>query len=168
MDGAPAPSQFWAKLKYKDNDRSTGEIVGWHPLFAHSADVAAVTEALLQGTILRDRLASMIGWDELSGVHVARLSALAALHDAGKVTQGFQNRAFDETPTSDHVTPMVNVYRASDPLAYLTPLGIADLQDWAADLDVLGHLLLATFGHHGTPVTPSEHDPMLWEPSDDR
>ena len=162
------PSDVWAKLKYKDDDRSTGEVVAWHPLLAHSADVAAVTEALLQRTILRDRLAALIGWNELSDVHVARLSALAALHDAGKVNHGFQNRAFSRTPESDHVTPMVNVYNASDPLAYLAPLGIADLQDWAADLDVLGHLLLATFGHHGAPVTPGAHDPMLWEASEDR
>ena len=162
------PTDVWAKLKYKDDDRSTGEVVAWHPLLAHSADVAAVTEALLQRTILRDRLAALIGWDALSDVHVARLAALAALHDAGKVNHGFQNRAFGRTPESDHVTPMVNVYNASDPLAYLAPLGIADLQDWATDLDVLGHLLLATFGHHGAPVTPGTHDPMLWEPSDDR
>jgi CRISPR-associated endonuclease/helicase Cas3 len=168
MDGAPDPNQFWAKLKYKNNDRATGEIAEWHPLLAHSADVAAVTEALLQRTILRDRLASLIGWEGLSEVHVARLSALAALHDAGKVTQGFQNRAFDETPTADHLTPMVGVYTASDPMEYLGPIGIAEMQDWAADLDVLGHLLLATFGHHGAPVPPGRHDPMLWEESDVR
>lgn len=168
MDGAPNSSQFWAKLKHRDGDRSTGEVVAWHPLLAHSADVAAVTEVLLQRTILRTRLASLIGWENLSDVHVARLSALAALHDAGKVNHGFQNRAFGKTPEADHVTPMANVYNAADPLAYLAPLGIADLQDWAADLDVLGHLLLATFGHHGTPVPPGAHDPMLWENSDDR
>ncbi len=41
MDGAPDSSQFWAKLKYRDGDRSTGEVVAWHPLLAHSADVAS-------------------------------------------------------------------------------------------------------------------------------
>lgn len=162
MHGPPDPSDFWAKLKYKDDDPSTGKIVDWHPLLAHSADVAAVTEALLQRTILRDRLASLIGWDTLSDVHVARLSALAALHDAGKVNHGFQNRAFGENPTSDHVTPMVDVYNASDPMTYLAPIGIAEMQEWADDLDVLGFLLLATFGHHGEPVTPGRHDPILW------
>jgi len=168
MHGPPDPSDFWAKLKYKNDDRSTGEIVDWHPLLAHSADVAAVTEALLQRTILRDRLASLIGWDDLSDVHVARLAALAALHDAGKVNHGFQNRAFDETPTADHLTPMVGVYNASDPMDYLGPFGIAEMQDWASDLDVLGYLLLATFGHHGEPVTPGRHDPMFWETTETR
>ena len=168
MDGSPTPGQFWAKLKYNNDDPSTGEIVEWHPLLAHSADVAAVTEALLRRTILRDRLASLIGWDELSDVHVARLSALAALHDAGKVNHGFQNRAFGETPTSDHLTPMVGVYNASDPLDYLGPLGIADMQGWTADLDVFGYLLLATFGHHGEPVPPGRHDPMLWDATEAR
>lgn len=168
MQGAPDPDQFWAKLRYRDGDRTTGEIVAWHPLLAHSADVAAVTEALLERTILRERLARLIGWDDLTGVHVARLSALAALHDAGKVNQGFQNRAHGSKPQSDHVTPMVGVYTASDPLTYLEPLGIADMQDWAADVDVLGFLLLATFGHHGEPVPPGAHDPMLWEATTSR
>lgn len=45
MNGLPKRHPFWAKLKYKDDDRSTGTIVEWHPLLAHSADVAAVTEA---------------------------------------------------------------------------------------------------------------------------
>ena len=164
MDRPLTRSDFWAKLKTNED----GAVIDWHPLLAHSADVAAVVEALLQRTILRDRLASLIGWDTLSDVHVARLSALAALHDAGKVNHGFQNRAFGETPTSDHVGPMVGVYNASDPMAHLAPMGIAEMQNWAVDLDVLGHLLLATFGHHGEPVRPGRHDPMLWEETEAR
>ena len=54
MDRPLTPSDVWAKLTYKDNDRSTGEVVDWHSLLAHSADVAAVTEALLERTILRN------------------------------------------------------------------------------------------------------------------
>lgn len=88
MDGAPDSSQLWAKLKYEDDDSSTGEIVEWHLLRAHSVEVAAATEALLQRTILRDRLASLIGWDILPAVPVACLSALAALHDEGKANHG--------------------------------------------------------------------------------
>jgi len=164
MDRPLSRSTFWAKLR-TDAD---GSVTDWHPLLAHSADVAAVVEALLQRTVLRTRLASLVGWDTLSDVHVARLSALAALHDAGKVNHGFQNRAFGDTPTSDHVTPMVGVYNASDPLAHLAPMGIAEMQNWAVDLDVLGYLLLATFGHHGEPVPPGRHDPMLWEETEGR
>ncbi|MEF8795853.1 MAG: HD domain-containing protein, partial [Salinivenus sp.] len=84
------------------------------------------------------------------------------------MNQGFQNRAFGDSPEADHVTPMVGVYRASDPLEHLGPLGIGRLQEWAVDLDVLGHLLLATFGHHGEPIPPGRHDPMLWEEGEAR
>ena len=168
MDGSPAPDQFWAKLTYKDGDRSTGAIVAWHPLLAHSADVAAVTEALLARTILGDRLARLVGWDALSDVHVARLSALAALHDAGKVNHGFQNRAHGATPSRDHLTPMVGVFTASNPPEYLLPLGVEDVLQWFPDQNALYFALLATFGHHGQPVPPGRHDPMLWETTDVR
>jgi CRISPR-associated endonuclease/helicase Cas3 len=171
MDRPLTPSDFWAKLKYKDNDRSTGEIVDWHPLLAHLADVAAVTEALLTRTILRTRLASLIGWDDLSDVHVARLSALAALHDAGKVTQGFQNRAFDEDPRSDHVTPAVSLFREENRLEFFEALGVLSMLDWFPEQNVeeiVYHVLLSTWGHHGKPVPPQRPDPMLWETTDVR
>jgi len=171
MHGPPKPHQFWAKLKYKDDDRSTGTIVAWHPLLAHSADVAAVTEALLSRTILGDRLAALAGWDALSDVHVSRLAALAAIHDAGKVNHGFQNRAHDARPTRDHLTPVVGLLDALAPLDYLEPLGVLHMAEWfpprCAD-EALSHILLATFGHHGVPVPPEGHDPMLWEATEIR
>ncbi|MFP4229429.1 MAG: CRISPR-associated helicase Cas3' [Salinivenus sp.] len=171
MDGSPSPDQFWAKLKYNDDDRSTGEIVEWHPLLAHSADVAAVTEALLQRTILRSRLASLAGWDDLDPVHIARLSALAALHDAGKACHGFQNRGHGERPTCDHLTPIVGLFEATAPLDYLEPLGVLEMAEWVPPRrgdEVLSHFLLATFGHHGAPVPPSRHEPMYWEATENR
>jgi len=171
MQGPPKSHQFWAKLQYKDDDPSTGEIVAWHPLLAHSADVAAVTEALLQRTVLRDCLASLIGWDELSDVHVARLSAFAALHDAGKVNHGFQNRAFDVKPTCDHLTPVVALFKMEDRLAYFEALGVLDMLDWFPRKNVeelVYHVLLATWGHHGEPVLPSRPKPMLWKTTESR
>lgn len=157
MHGPPEPSDFWAKLKYKDNDRSTGEIVAWHPLVAHSADVAAVMERLLTQTILGCRLARLMGWDALSDVHVARLAALAALHDAGKANQGFQNRAFSASaPRIGHVGPMVNVINADDPMPWLDAMGVMDFLPWFTqaphDHRPLVHALLATWGHHGKPI----------------
>ncbi len=169
MQGTPKPSDFWAKLKYRDDDRSTGEIIAWNPLMAHSADVAAVTEALLTRTILRDRMAALMGWSDLSDVHVARLAALAAIHDAGKANHGFQNRSDPSAPPIGHVQPMVDVLSADAPLPYLLPLGIEEMFPWFGDDDNLIHFLLATWGHHGRPVRNSagfKRD--LWEASGTR
>jgi CRISPR-associated endonuclease/helicase Cas3 len=167
MDGSPAPDQFWAKLTYKDGDRSTGAIVAWHPLLAHSADVAAVTEALLARTILGDRLARLVGWDALSDVHVARLSALAAIHDAGKVNHSFQNQAFPNAPHSKgHVKPIVNILKAS--LEWqnklLVPLQVDKMVSWFSGEKELTHYLMATWAHHGQPVKSiRDQDTSLWE-----
>ena len=45
---------FWGKLASRDD-----EVVAWHPLADHCADVAACTEALLTRTLLRRRLARL-------------------------------------------------------------------------------------------------------------
>ena len=173
MQGAPTPDQFWAKLKYKNDDRSTGEVAAWHPLLAHSADVAAVTKALLTRTILDDRLARLIGWEMLTDVHIARLGVFAALHDAGKVNQGFQNIAFGAQPTADHVRSMVGVLNAPEPMRWLEPLPLAAMMEWFGESDperALIRFLLATWGHHGKPV--SDHgcsfEKRLWAPTEAR
>lgn len=54
----------------------------------HCADVAACVEALLAMPTLADRL-GVIPSDR---VGVSRLSAIAFLHDLGKVNHGFQNK----------------------------------------------------------------------------
>jgi CRISPR-associated endonuclease/helicase Cas3 len=83
---------FWAKLIRNE----AAEVVSWQPLEAHGADVAAVAEALLRHTILGLRLARLLKQKTLSDVQIARLSILAALHDVGKVNQGFQDRAYSK------------------------------------------------------------------------
>ena len=175
MTGSPDPDQFWAKLRYRDDDPSTGEIVEWHPLTAHSADVAAVTEALLTRTILRDRLARLAGLDDLTPAHIARLSALAALHDAGKANHGFQDQAFTSGWSPGHVRPMVELLGARSPesVARLQALGIMQIVRWFADHrdpeTDLFHTLLATFGHHGKPVSDSgDFRLSLWEANENR
>ncbi|MCC7494931.1 MAG: hypothetical protein IT204_21450, partial [Fimbriimonadaceae bacterium] len=72
----PVPvHRFWAK---------TGA-AGWHPLLAHSADVAAVLECLLHAdATLGDRLAGTAGAATLRPADRSRLVYLAALHDCGK------------------------------------------------------------------------------------
>lgn len=172
MQGSPQRTQFWAKLKYRDDDRRTGEIVAWHPLLAHSADVAAVTEALLTRTILRKRLARLAGWDNLSDVHVARLCVLAAIHDAGKVNHGFQDQAFPGAGRNPgHVKPAISILEAA--LEWqnrlLVPLNVDGMVSWFAGARGLTHFLMATWGHHGQPVTEGGRLAAgLWDPSDHR
>ena len=168
MTGSPSRSDFWAKLRYQDNDRSTGIITGWHPLVAHSADVAAVTEALLQRTILRKRLAQLLGWDALSDTHVARLCVFAALHDTGKVNRGFQNLAFDAQPTAGHVGPIINIIKAPKPMQWLGPLPLQHMLEWVLTEDELIQMLRATWGHHGKPVREKSFTKRLWTPGNDR
>ncbi len=163
MKGKPAASDFWAKLAYDD----AGAVAEWHPLAAHCADVAAVTEALLRRTVLRRRLAQLAGWDDLSSVHVARLAALAALHDAGKVNHSFQDQASDARARSrGHVGPMVELMTVDDPQKWLGPLGITGLLRWFPSDEELWHFLLATWGHHGRPVVPEGVPRLhLWKPN---
>jgi CRISPR-associated endonuclease/helicase Cas3 len=168
MHGAPTPDQFWAKLHPDYPEKKT-----WHPLVAHSADVAAVTEVLLKRTILGDRLAQLIGWDALSPVHIERLCVFAFIHDAGKVNQGFQNIAFGAQPTADHVRPMIGVLNAPEPMNWLQPLPLTAMLSWFEGQNAeqaLIQFLLATWGHHGQPV--SDHncsfDERLWAATEAR
>lgn len=169
MHGAPSPSDVWAKLTHENNDRS-GSVIAWNTLWAHSADVSAVVEALLTRTILGPRLARLAGWDALSPVHIARLSSFAALHDAGKVNHGFQNRAFGRKPEADHVTPVLNLLETDDVASWLEAMGVMEIihQGWVSDLDGLEEMLLATWAHHGTPVAPASPNLRLWNPTDTR
>jgi len=162
------PTGFWAKLSQDEK----GNIIEWHPLLAHSADVAAVTEALLKRTILNRRIARLVGWEKLSDVHIARLSVLAAIHDAGKVNHGFQNKMYkSKQPRAGHVSPIVELLDAD--VKYqeelLIPLGIEQVLQWFPDQSTAIHFLLATWGHHGRPV-PIQHNfkATLWTETDER
>lgn len=168
MKGSPDKREFWAKLQKDDS----GEIIDWHSLLAHSADVAAMMEMLLRRTILTNRISALIKWDTLTDVHIARLSAMAALHDAGKANHGFQNRAFNGVrPQAGHLSPIVELLESDGKYQdeYLIPLGIAEMIPWFSGQQLLVHFLLATWGHHGRPVKP-EHNfkATLWKPTDVR
>lgn len=66
------PTTFWGKLSSSGSERQ------WHPLSSHCADVAACCERLLQGTLLRRRLAAWGGLEDLDDSQIARLGVLAA------------------------------------------------------------------------------------------
>ena len=157
------PTGFWAKL----NQGEDGNILEWHPLMAHSADVAAVTETLLNKTILNQRVAALIGWEKLSEAQIARLSALAAIHDAGKVNHGFQNKMHkSKQPQAGHVTPIIELLGADDKYVdkFLLPLKIDIILQWFSDPHKAVQFLFATWGHHGRPVPIQHHfKATLWE-----
>jgi len=147
------PTGFWGKLDHDEDGRA----VAWHPLEAHCADVAAVAEALLRRTLLGRRLVRLLDADSLSDVWVARLCVLAAIHDAGKVNHGFQDRALGhQSVSTGHVAPLVSAFQGDRQAAgVLDALGLRQLVEWFVDPAEAYHCLLAAFEHHGRPFRPS-------------
>lgn len=165
------PNTFWAKLE-RDVD---GQVADWHPLLAHSADVAACFEALLRESVLSRRLARLVGWEDLDEAHIARLSVMAAIHDAGKVNQGFQVRK-QRSPKvwAGHVGEMISVLEADEEWQekLLLALGIGPVIEWfnsRYDQEALIDMLCATWAHHGRPVRPraTHFQAPFWEPKDE-
>lgn len=148
---------YWGKL-----DRNSQERLS---LLAHCADVAAVFEALCRQPVYRQRLRGAFGRRPTEG-DLARLCCLAALHDIGKVTRGFQNKATGTPPLHGHIYPIPGLLTEQH-LEHL-----ADCLPWLCewgDGETLRLLLVAAFSHHGTPI-PDEPDIRrigLWPSGDD-
>lgn len=142
-------SQAWAK---KEDQQ-------WHSLLAHSADVAGVLYLLLQETNLSDRLGTLAGLD-LSPAHVDRLAVLAALHDAGKASRGFQEGA------SGHLGVIIGLFDANGG-KYLAPLPLQDMVPWFQDGGHLRRFLITTWSHHGVPIPEANPEISAWHPSED-
>jgi len=136
------PTTFWGKLRQLGDIPAEWE---WHPLFDHSADVAAVTNALLQLPVWQQRLARLAG-RELDTTDRARLCVLAALHDVGKLNLGFQAKGRpDLGVTAGHVEEAVAAVTREHVLPSLDCLS-----GWG---DSVGLLLLSAICHHGRPHT---------------
>lgn len=142
----------------------------WHPLVAHSADVAAVLEMLLRHTRLGLRMARLMGQDTLSEEQIQRFCALAALHDAGKANPWFQNRAFDPEDrsfdpkrTGDHVTPMVNMLHSEARWnALSSAMNLDAMYPWFGSQWDTMDWLRVTWSHHGRPVEPEDGPKNIW------
>ena len=143
--------------------------MAWHPLKAHCADVAAVTEALLEKSILQSRLDALGQKSWLNDANRARLCVLAALHDVGKTNHGFQRRAEPEcTEEVGHVSPFVSTLFGTNELQkkFLDALAVPEKLGWFGSQELLSNFLLATFSHHGSPTHPGAPPPCsLWRPS---
>lgn len=129
--------------------------IAWHPLVWHSLDVAAVAEALTErdASIATD-LAQRSGCDFASARRL--LISLAALHDLGKFSIGFQAKVPECFPAC-LTRPALSV-SGDHPAICLRMLGEAEFTDaWhrlAPDLgqDARGVLAAAVAGHHGRPA----------------
>ena len=161
------PDGFWGKLECDDR----GQVVAWHPLAAHCADVGACAEALLQHTLLGKRLATLAGKRELSPSDVARLAFLATLHDIGKFNLGFQRKADPSgRETAGHVGEVLALFThenaAGRALADVLPM--SQLHAWTPDEGSV-QLLVASIGHHGKPTSCHGRGvrPELWRRDSD-
>ncbi|OGQ10060.1 MAG: CRISPR-associated endonuclease Cas3'', partial [Deltaproteobacteria bacterium RBG_16_71_12] len=147
------PRTFWGKL---ERDPVTNQVVAWHPLVDHCADVAAVCAALLELPTWRHRLARHAGRDDLDPVTVARLVVFAALHDLGKLNLGFQAKGRDDlgVPERGHVVEGFGILHKGSRAA-LDALGGSVLDTWGA---AACDLFEASIAHHGRPPDPTSID----------
>jgi CRISPR-associated endonuclease/helicase Cas3 len=161
------PAYFWGKITKSE----TGAITAWHPLLDHCADVAACTQALLNQTTIRRRIAACGGMADFDHVQQSRFCVLAALHDVGKFNRGFQNKALAMPPfIAGHVSETVWLFDSDTQVRaeFLSALRISEMIKWA-DADALPRLLIASICHHGRPIScrSGNANPTLWKPKDD-
>lgn len=129
-------SGFWGKSDRKDPART-------HPLLAHSADVAAVLEALLGLPSYKKVFEESMQRDLDAGL-IARLCVLGALHDIGKTTAGFQAKNRPGGITNGHIEPLGAIRDSKFLKKFLEIFPF--LKEWG---DPCSDYLLCVFGHHG-------------------
>jgi CRISPR-associated endonuclease/helicase Cas3 len=143
------------------------------PLIDHSADVAAVFEALLALPSIAARMERLVG-RALLQADSQRLCALVALHDAGKVNVGFQNKITrGDKPHAGHIAPLVSLM--DDELhgesgakknylrnAFQEAIGFADMETWRPS-----GVMDAILAHHGWLPEPGPVDSVLWQTRSD-
>lgn len=152
-----SPTTFWGKLHRPDD---ASDIVEWHPLVHHCADVAAVAEALLRLPLWRARLVRLAG-HACSDEVLDRLGVLAALHDLGKFNLGFQAKGRpDLGPLAGHVEEgLAAIFKP-----VFRPVCDA-LAPWG---DGVTGMLVAAICHHGRPYDYTNAERVWqrthWEP----
>ena len=140
----------------------------YHRLEHHCADVAACFEILLQEPILRRRFERALGNISLCAVTEARLTAIAFLHDFGKLNAGFQFKVRDrsELPTAPPQSKghVVEAFFCCQQDHMCKALGFYDMAAWGEGLEPL---LIAALAHHGRPAQPPHSGsgpPEIWSP----
>ena len=137
-----------------------------HRLEHHCADVAACFAALVQDPIVMDRLENAAG-RALTETDIARLSAIAFLHDFGKLNVGFQFKVRSTKSVNGWKPPKLShieeAFFAARQPEIRNGLGLDDIAGWGPGAEPL---LLASLSHHGRPVQepPGNRDPRIWRP----
>ena len=154
----------WGKLQ------RDGEQVRIHPLLDHMTDVAAVLGELLRVPGLR-RAAEQAAGRPLVAGDIARLCALAFLHDIGKANLGFQVRYWQGqrpppgwTVTGCGHSPqgwwLFAKLQSGVSTRMAAGLPLTQMQTWG---EAVFDLLRASISHHGRPVAEAG-DESLWRP----
>lgn len=153
----PPASACWAKW-----ESATGR---WHPLWAHSLDVAAVLVCLLgPGGVLRRPLRGHLSVSTLGpggslpqGL-LEHLTYLAILHDAGKTNCAFQAqlRLGATAPNRGHVRPFLDAWGQPGVRAWVGR-ALSGMGEDVRAADVLRE----TVCHHGRPFPPGQHGSTL-------
>lgn len=167
LDMKPGESNWacWGKL----SRRADGTTV-IHPLLDHLTDVASVAHALLLTPGVRRSLERAAG-RPLQHADIARLTALAFLHDIGKANAGFQARYWADRASRPHhwLAPECGHgpqgWALFDGGLHEAPRILAGLPIEAMDSwgEAVLSLLQASISHHGRPVT-AETTEIIWQP----
>jgi CRISPR-associated endonuclease/helicase Cas3 len=173
----------WAKLHRRcEEGRGTAcratcscDIAGVLSLIGHSADVAAVLLALLERPVIGRRLARLLGRPELTAEDCERLAALAALHDIGKISQGFQRAPFGgPRRAAGHVKPLLSLVLNEhyDGQVKKQRRRLEDIGGLGKLSALLGREdgwlpFKAALAHHGSLPQADAADPLLWRPASD-
>jgi len=134
-----------------------GKVIRRHHLTDHMTDVAACFTRLAQCRSIRRALERCAG-RKLTEQDIARLAALAFLHDIGKANCGFQAKRWRNERDIPRNWPMhaghgVEALKIFDPdnrLEHLLALlPVVEMGEWG---DVCYRLLVASISHHGRPL----------------
>ena len=138
----------------------------FHRLENHCADVAACFAALVQDPVVKRRLENAAG-RALTETDITRLSAIAFLHDFGKLNVGFQFKVRSTVSVNGWKPPELShieeAFLAAGQPEIRNGLGLDEIAGWGPGAEPL---LLAALSHHGRPAQEPEgnRDPRIWRP----